>query len=523
MLSLRSIGLAQFLATLGTRTLVPVAGLVLAAVLALPVLSTDVPPLADYVNHLARMYVIAEGAGDPHLAGFYQIIWDIIPNLVMDLVVPPLVHLVGIYPAGQIFVLLTLAVILSGAWALHRTVAGQDNPLILLAFLFVLNNAFLYGFMNYLFGLGLALWGLAVDRVMIRRAFWQQWAVLGLFAALMFLAHLFAVGLFGLGLLAARLSRVFELPGGRLAYTRREFLLLTAIFAPLLPILAHSPTLGLAFDVSWDFWGKGDGFGWITRTYDPAADRLLGWGLIGSGALLALAGKLKIHRDGLFVAGLGLLIYALMPNVLFGSWAADLRLPVALALMILPFARLETEGLASGFAVAVIAILVVARVQAIGTVWQGLEGTFDQFRAAMTNIEPGSKILVADATHPKGNEAFNTPMSHAACLAIIERSALVTTAFSVQGKQVLSVREPFTRLVDREDGDPPSAQALAADLNGKVEAHGDPDAFWRGWAKKYDYVFLLYTAGDPNPAPGVLTLVHEGSGFQLYRVTPQQG
>ena len=35
---------------------------------------------------------------------------------------------------------------------------------------------------------------------------------------------------------------------------------------------------------------------------------------------------------------------------------------------------------------------------------------------------------------------------HAACLAIIERSALVTTAFTVVGKQILRVKEPFSRV-----------------------------------------------------------------------------
>jgi hypothetical protein len=41
---------------------------------------------------------------------------------------------------------------------------------------------------------------------------------------------------------------------------------------------------------------------------------------------------------------------------------------------------------------------------------------------------------------------------HAACIAMIERSALVTTAFTVQGKQILRVRDEYRDIVDTKDG-----------------------------------------------------------------------
>ena len=49
---------------------------------------------------------------------------------------------------------------------------------------------------------------------------------------------------------------------------------------------------------------------------------------------------------------------------------------------------------------------------------------------------------------------------HAACLAIIERSALVTTAFTVVGKQILHVRPDYRARVDTEDGTPPNDQSV---------------------------------------------------------------
>ena len=42
--------------------------------------------------------------------------------------------------------------------------------------------------------------------------------------------------------------------------------------------------------------------------------------------------------------------------------------------------------------------------------------------------------------HGAGDDVADLGLVHAACLAMIERSALVTTAFTVVGKQILHVR-----------------------------------------------------------------------------------
>ena len=62
-------------------------------VAAIPLITQPLPPLEDYVNHLARMQVIATIGLDRNLARFYEIQWQILPNLMMDLVVPPLAKL----------------------------------------------------------------------------------------------------------------------------------------------------------------------------------------------------------------------------------------------------------------------------------------------------------------------------------------------------------------------------------------------------------------------------------------------
>jgi hypothetical protein len=57
-----------------------------------PTLIVDIPAMADYPNHLARMYLLVEG-GTADSNPFYEITWKMYPNLGMDLIVPQIARL----------------------------------------------------------------------------------------------------------------------------------------------------------------------------------------------------------------------------------------------------------------------------------------------------------------------------------------------------------------------------------------------------------------------------------------------
>ena len=90
---------------------------VLAAITAIPIVLYPWPPLTDYINHLSRMYVISAVGSDPDLARFYEVDWQVIPNLMMDLVVPPLERVMNIFLAGQVY---TIAGPKIAVWAQPR-------------------------------------------------------------------------------------------------------------------------------------------------------------------------------------------------------------------------------------------------------------------------------------------------------------------------------------------------------------------------------------------------------------------
>ena len=106
----------------------------LAAIVGIPIFTHPLPPLSDYVNHLARMHVIEAIKRDPNLARYYEIDWQIIPNLMMDLVVPVLARFMNIYLAGEIFIFSMFMLIMSGTMALHRALFGRWSALPMVGF-----------------------------------------------------------------------------------------------------------------------------------------------------------------------------------------------------------------------------------------------------------------------------------------------------------------------------------------------------------------------------------------------------
>jgi hypothetical protein len=53
----------------------------LTLLISIPIWTHPLPPLSDYINHLARMQVIAELPNNRQLAAFYELNWQVIPNL----------------------------------------------------------------------------------------------------------------------------------------------------------------------------------------------------------------------------------------------------------------------------------------------------------------------------------------------------------------------------------------------------------------------------------------------------------
>jgi hypothetical protein len=504
----------------------------LAAIASIPILLYPWPPLSDYINHLARMHVIATVSSDRDLASFYQIEWQVIPNLMMDLIVPVLQRVMNVYLAGQAYTIITFVLILSGTLALNRQLYRHWSVLPLIAFPLLYNNVFLVGTMNYLFGIGLALWALTSWVALRERALALRLAVSTLFVLALFFCHLFAVGVYGLGLLAFELQRLLALrwreplPLQEAAEQHPspwlDFVVSGLPFLPVIPLLLMSPTWTLRWDFTWELNGKLKGLLFVIEVYSRSATFFLAT-IVAIAAVFAVRHRaLQFHRFGWMLLAVGGITYLALPRVLFDTYMADQRLPIALAFMIIACAHLDLrdEFVRRGFAT-VLVLLVAVRAFEVQGVWRELSRGTASFRDSVRHIERGSKVLVAYADPDNGDNARDLWLMHAACLAIIERSALVTTAFTVLGKQVMHVRRDYRDRVDTEDGTPPSIRQLLSHTE-PTDWDDDPP-YWSRWPTDYDYLYILFTDRDyANPDPVRLTPVFAGNRFVLYQINGAQ-
>lgn len=208
----------------------------------IPIWTVHTPPLVDYPNHMARMHILVNADQSPMLQQYYEVRWGILPNLAMDIVIPSLTTVVSLEVAGKLFLSLIFVQLSIGVLALHRALHGKYSAWPVLSVFFLYNNVFRLGFLNYLFGVGLAFLVLAAWVVCRHRSWKVVIPVFSFLSVLIFFSHLFALGFYGLTVLAYefgqyRLRRRHRLPLSQPIWPK----VVTSLILPLM-LFVISPT-----------------------------------------------------------------------------------------------------------------------------------------------------------------------------------------------------------------------------------------------------------------------------------------
>ena len=510
-----------------------------AVLLLAPLLVVEVPPLLDYPNHLAKMWVLAFGAGDPVVARVYSTHWSIIGNLGVELAMPPLLPFIPLYWAGKIFLALALLLPWLGAVALNRATLPGRSAWPLAGCLVAYNSLYLLGFMNFLIGLGLGMLGAAGwiawrDR---RPALVVALAVPG--AAALFFVHLFGLALFGLLVGAHEAARLAGWPlrwPGFGAVARRA--------APLVAVFAVPAALYLASGIA-DAGGPAQYLSLRIKlgelagpflNYYQTPDRLVALAVVGFAAACVAWRRASVSPPVAIVAVALLLLWPFVPHVYKTVGYISARLPIMLGFLLFAgFApRLPRRlGLALG---SVAALVFVARMAVVTQVWRGHEADLTQLRQTIAPIEPGKWVLAVDAPMAEviplwlaGHRSWMTSgyqktYYHLAALVLPERRAFWPRLFAGVGKQPVVVNPPFDALTAPE-GELPEFQELAATAPSAITLREAP--YLPGWQGKFDYVLVL-AAGAAGPGldgflPDRLELLVRTPFAALFRVKRPAG
>ena len=146
--------------------------------------------LVDFPYHLGRAWVLYAYDHTPFFQSTFERVLNPMPNLAIDLIVPPLLHVLPPIVAGKVFLSLIVLLFALGCHLLGVTVYGRPVWSAPLAVFAVTNSAFLYGFVNSAFSTALFLVTFAVWLRARRKWTAASWLAVTVLATATYIAHL---------------------------------------------------------------------------------------------------------------------------------------------------------------------------------------------------------------------------------------------------------------------------------------------------------------------------------------------
>lgn len=515
--------------------------LLAAGLLVLPLFFATIPPLMDYPNHLARIYVLAFAAHDPVLSRIYAAQWSIIPDLGIDIVMPPMLKIMPVYLAGRVMLGAVLLLPVAGAAVYSRVAFGRFSFWPLGAGLVSYGAAFIAGYMNFQLSIGLAL---------LAASLWLAWGdrrplaitpAAAACAVIVFFCHIFGLvflavlisshelaallkqrdtgrpfwrhAVWRAGWRSARLVGVFGLPAILYGLTQLHAARTGPLYIHPLPLWFAAKVAMLAAP----FWGYRLSLSIVTLLVVVA----LLYVLIRERALKAAAGS------GVALVAL-LALYLALPLAVKGATYPDGRVAILVGFLLFAGFTPELRPRAELAAAGVLTALLLAQIASTTIVWHDYNRIVAAFEATIAPVAPGARVLAVRAPFDRDPAYWHTlPAGHVVAalgpldvqlpaLLVIERKAFWPLLFADPTQHPVRVRAPFAELAGK--GWPPTYRAL---FGRRVTPGHPPPAYLKNWQKNFDYVLLL----DPGAAedlqnrlPDRLRLVRRSSIAALYRI-----
>ncbi len=377
------------------------AAAVLCVILLVPFAVAPIPPLLDFPNHVAEMYVIAHDATDPILSKIFSIHWTVVANSGVELVMPILLRWFPLWDTGRVFIVLALLLPLVGTIAYSRAVFGRWSAWSLAGGLVAYNTLYLLGFMNFVISLGLAL--LLAAAWISNRGRFPAWTIIGgsIGAVLLFFVHLYGLIYFGLLIGTHELVSLWGPPGRRWptpgAVLRRLVpdLLIFVVPAVLLLTSTLAATAGPTERLSLKL-KLGELF-FPFLTYYQTADRLVMIAVLVLMAALLIWGRAQVAVQAALAAIALMAVWPFVPHVAMQTAYLDSRFPTMAGFLL--FAGFAPRRLPHRLGVAIfamIALVMAVRVGLVAQVWEGHNQDVAELRDVIAHVPPGSAVLAVD-------------------------------------------------------------------------------------------------------------------------------
>lgn len=462
---------------LSNRNHIFAATLVIACLALIPIWSVSHPPLTDYPNHLARMHILMMDGTNETLNKYYQIRWAALPNLAMDITVPVLGRFIGIEAAGKVFLSATLILILTGTIALHYAVHRKWSAWPLLSALLLYNPFFLWGFVNFLFGLGVAFW-LAALWIAFRDK-QSAWVLFPPAALGLFFLHLMPFGIY-LVVIAAYEAGLALRDGFNLRQVgkRGTQIALQALPAAILFLAASPTSSGQSGTLFSEVPNKVAAFRYLFANYDPLLDFKLTFLPLLAALVLGIATRrVTVDRRMLVPLGMMSLIYFAIPSSLLSGGSAWRRFMVPLTMLAIASTTWDVrKPRLNALLATLIGIIFIARMWVLEQAWIKQDRELASIRALISSVPDGAKLFPLFMT-PRHSKSTVTYRSHFPSMAVVDRNAFVPSLFAYEHQQPLQFSEQVRT-------------QMHGDMRPKMFLSQGATPDWTLIATEYDYVVV---------------------------------
>ena len=496
-----------------------------AIILLAPLLITDVPPVLDYPNHLARLVLLAAGKNDTVLGPIVTQSWSIVPNLAGDVIGLVLVHALPVHIAGRCLLGFILLLNLAGVLALHRAYFGRRSFWPLGSGLVAYNCTFLLGFLNWQISSGLA---------MLCAAGWLIWrdcrpiaTVSAAMAAglLLFFCHLMGLVFFIVLIGSAELRAMRDF---RAVIVRCGCLFVVLAGPIVLMFLAAVDNAAMA-----PHWPRLDVK--LVNAASPLINYVFPLDMItvvlvyGGIALGIAVGWLIVSPRAVAAAILLPIAYFALPFDLMSGSFLDMRFAVMFGFLL--FAAIDrapqhvqaTARQHGMYRIAAVgcAMLFAVRMTILAGVWTEHQRDVTELRAVIAGVPAGAKVFFTNVPQeeapaywdagPRSRRLSNGLRAdyHLPALLLIERGAFWPVLFANPAQQPIRMQPAYAKLA-QEAHDIPSHASLVIDPDKALPALCD-----------FDFVLMLEAGADPDVAnfiPQNLTLESRSDFAALFRV-----
>ncbi len=431
----------------------------------------------------------------------------------MEIIVPGLARLVSVATASKIFLGGSQVLIVTGAVFLELSVKGRHRLGGLGALLVMFSLPFAWGQMNFMFGMGLAVWGVGLWIRLQDRPGWIRWIVHAAVVAGLFIAHFFDLGVYGLVIGAYELSRIGGSPN-ILTLARLAAFMASPVVLALVVMAFAGGGIGHFVGVEWDVGLKLLWAFTFMNVYDLPLSILTGAALLILVAILVATRRLSLSRAGLWIAGGLAAAYIALPRQMFDSQFLDVRLLTAASIILPAFMNTSlSRGPWRGGALAAIIAIIATNQVSTARAWFDYQSDYKAFEASFARLTPGSAVLIG--LRDQVGTGYQ-PLYYAATLAAPGAGVFVPELYARPGLQPLRPRARYRDLMvtEQHNSVPPSLALLRAAA--KPGASPMIPAYLAGWPDRYQYLYLIGAGRDPMPT--TLTQLFGGRRFNLYRI-----